>query len=86
LLTLFIHYIAATPGQAVKDFGTNDLMQDRPDLPWKQIAGMRNIIAHEYLGIDMTIAWEVVEIHIAPLKNAITDLAKEMEILLNKIE
>ncbi len=33
-------------GQAVKDYGVDHA----PNVPWSQVAGMRNIIAHEYLG------------------------------------
>ena len=39
-------------GQTIKDFGIEDLKMDYPHIPWSQIAGMRNIIAHEYLGLD----------------------------------
>ena len=40
-------------GQTIKDFGCDDLKADYPEISWHQIAGMRNIIAHEYLGIDL---------------------------------
>ena len=69
-------------GQAAKDFGIEDLAQDRPDVPWKQIAGMRNIIAHEYFGIDMTITWQVVEEHLPTLETAIADVAKRMGVVI----
>jgi len=55
-------------GQTIKDFGVEDLKMDYPDIPWSQIAGMRNIIAHEYLGIDKTIIWETVSHHLKPIK------------------
>jgi uncharacterized protein with HEPN domain len=61
-------------GQTVKDFGIDDLKQDYPALPWSQVAGMRNIIAHEYLGLDMHIIWETVRNHLDPIKSAIQDL------------
>ena len=59
-------------GQAVKDYGVADLLHDFPEVPWLQIAGMRNIIAHEYLGIDMIITWEVVDAQIDSLEHAIS--------------
>ena len=40
-------------GQTIKDFGSDDLKADYPEISWHQIAGMRNVIAHEYLGIDL---------------------------------
>ena len=38
-------------GQALKDFGIESLLTIIPAMPWRQIAGMRNILAHEYLGV-----------------------------------
>ena len=66
-------------GQAVKDFGVQNLLQNFPDVPWQQITGMRNIIAHEYLGIDMTITWEVVNTSLSPLEHAIAEMVRELE-------
>lgn len=47
---------------------------DYPDIPWSQIAGMRNIIAHEYLGIDKVIIWETVSHHLEPIKITIEQI------------
>jgi len=35
-----------------------------PSVPWKNISGFRNIIAHDYLGIDLDMIWSVVEIEL----------------------
>ncbi len=61
-------------GQTVKDFGIEDLKRDYPDVPWSQIAGMRNIIAHEYLGLDSHIIWSTVHGNLTPVRVAINDL------------
>ena len=71
-------------GQAVKDFGAEDLLKDYPKVPWQQVAGMRNIIAHEYLGLDMVITWEVVDSHINPLEHAIIEMIAKMNSLENR--
>jgi len=63
-------------GQTIKDFGLDDLKQDYPEIPWSQIAGMRNIIAHEYLGLDVHIIWETVTNHLDPVKTAIFQIIK----------
>lgn len=31
-----------------------------PDIPWQQIAGLRNRIVHEYFGLDLEIVWQIV--------------------------
>ncbi len=44
-------------------------LRDRyPDVPWKSIARMRNLIAHVYFGIDWNEVWQVACRDIAPLK------------------
>jgi len=52
----------------IKDFGIEDLQLDFPSIQWSQIAGMRNIIAHEYLGVDKVIIWETAINHLEPIK------------------
>ena len=69
-------------GQAVKDFGTDDLRMRSPSIPWKEIAGMRDMLAHRYLGVDVELTWEVVERDLAPLQAEIERLATEMRVCL----
>ena len=35
-----------------------------PDIPWKQMAGMRDKLIHEYFGVDIQMVWQVIECHI----------------------
>ena len=39
-----------------------------PDIPWKDIAGMRDRVVHDYFGISLDIVWDVVENHVPPLR------------------
>jgi uncharacterized protein with HEPN domain len=55
-------------GQALKDYGIDTLIEKRPDVPWSQITGMRNILAHEYLGVDMVMIWDTVKLHLNDLQ------------------
>ncbi len=32
-----------------------------PQIPWRSLSGMRNIIAHEYFGIDYNVVWDTVQ-------------------------
>ena len=47
-------------GEAVKHL-SDKFKGDYPHLPWKKIAGMRDILIHEYFGVDLELAWTVVE-------------------------
>jgi uncharacterized protein with HEPN domain len=58
-------------GQALKDFGVDILTEQMPHIPWSQIAGMRNVLAHEYLGVDMVLVWEAIHVQLGKLRQAL---------------
>ena len=58
-------------GQALKDFGVEALTAEHPKMPWREIAGMRNVLAHEYLGVDTVMVWETVENHLEILRQTL---------------
>ncbi|MBI4712074.1 MAG: DUF86 domain-containing protein [Planctomycetes bacterium] len=39
-----------------------------PAVPWKKMAGMRDKLAHEYFGIDLSILWQTINEDIPPLE------------------
>jgi len=61
-------------GQALKDYGINELNQIRPDTAWHQISAMRNVLAHEYLGVDVIMVWETVTAYIEPLQQTLEQI------------
>lgn len=69
-------------GQAVKDLDIDSLTVSHPDIPWQQIAGARNILAHQYLGVDVRLIWNIVEQHLPKLEKGIIQIAKHEGITL----
>ena len=62
-------------GEAAKNI-TQELKDKNPEIPWKKMAGTRDILAHEYFGIDMKKVWEVKEKEFPALKPRMKDLSK----------
>jgi uncharacterized protein with HEPN domain len=45
-----------------------------PRIEWPKISGLRNILTHEYFGVNLPIVWDVVEHKLDPLSQACRDL------------
>ena len=50
-----------------------------PEIPWRQMYGMRNRIVHDYEGIQMKIVWNTISDDFPALKLALQTVLKEME-------
>ncbi len=47
-------------------------------IEWNQIKGMRNILVHEYFGIDTILVWEIIENDLPDLKNKIKTIVDSL--------
>ncbi|WAS04852.1 DUF86 domain-containing protein [Gloeomargaritales cyanobacterium VI4D9] len=45
-----------------------------PQIPWKQMRGMRNITVHEYFQVDLTIIWETIQSDLPMLYSSLKEL------------
>lgn len=64
-------------GEAVKNIPAN-FKKNHPDIDWKRIAGMRDIIVHEYFGIDLKLIYKIATKNIPDLKEKIQKILKEL--------
>lgn len=55
-----------------------ELLPTYPDIPWKNVKGMRDFVAHHYFDIDVDQVLWVLQNEIAPLKKAIHYFIKEV--------
>lgn len=45
-----------------------------PEVPWREVIAMRNIVAHEYFRVDHAIVWQMVDRHLDGLESAVDRL------------
>ncbi len=64
-------------GEATKHI-PQDLRSLDQHIPWKEIAGMRDKITHEYFGVDLEIIWKTISGALPDLKRSIKGLLKRI--------
>lgn len=65
-------------GEAVKNI-PESVKRNYPKIPWKEIAGMRVMLIHEYFGVDLVLTWAVAKENIPELKKNITKIKRNLE-------
>jgi uncharacterized protein with HEPN domain len=51
--------------------------EKHPEFPWRETASLRNVIAHEYFGLDIDIIWDVIQTRIPVLVEQVKQIAEE---------
>ena len=60
-------------GEAVKNL-PEDFRESHPEIEWKKMAGMRDVLIHQYFGVNYKLVWDVVKNRIPVLKKTIEDI------------
>ena len=66
-------------GEAARNL-SDDLRNEYPQIPWRQMIGLRNRMAHAYFNVDLQIVWEIVRGDIPDPKEKIERILNEMDL------
>ena len=51
------------------------LRKRRPDIEWQDIKDFRNLLSHEYFGVDLEIVWKIIQDDLPALMDAVKEIA-----------
>ena len=63
-------------GEAVKKI-PDSIREKYPNIPWHNIAGLRNRVIHVYFNVDMDVVWDALQAKLPPLKTQMQQILKE---------
>jgi len=52
------------------------VLDAHPDVPWRLMRGVRNVVVHEYFGVDPSILWETVRGDLPPMVATLEDVLR----------
>ena len=64
-------------GEASKKIPT-EIKSQSQEIPWREISGMRNLLIHDYFGVNIQVVWETAKNDLPELKEKIQKLIKDI--------
>jgi Uncharacterized conserved protein, COG2361 len=64
-------------GEAARQI-PSEVRERYPEVPWRRVIGLRNVVVHEYFAVDVEIVWTVVRQSLPELKEALRRMMAEL--------
>jgi len=71
-------------GEAAKRI-PDEYRQNHPSIPWRELAGFRDVLIHQYEGVSIVEIWQIVKKNLEPLREAIKAILPPLEELEREI-
>ena len=55
---------------------SDDVKLDAPRIPWRDVGAFRNVLIHNYMGVDLEEVWNIITDHLPTLIETVRDLLK----------
>lgn len=70
-------YRLQTLAQALRDL-SEERRQRYPQVPFREISGFRNVLVHDFIALDMSVVWNVVELHLPALRPQVAGMLADL--------
>lgn len=56
----------------------DDFVQEHPEIPWREMYGLRNRIVHDYEGVNLRLVWEIIREDLPELESSLLKLSSKI--------
>ncbi len=76
---IYIRHILEAIANIEADTAANELKEQETHIPWRAIAGIGNVLRHDYHDTYPTVLWDTCNKDLTPLKDAVLRIAGKIE-------
>lgn len=67
-------------GEATKHLSL-EMRQSHPEIQWRGLAGFRDVLIHNYMGVDLVEVWNIIENDLIQIKSSLEPIMIELQLL-----